>query len=310
MIDLHYDLLTDIYCHIQNGTIEKLIEQYNDTHDDIQGGIFSLYFMSPQEMKDELSIDENEIQVTLLLKTVLPYLRFFNGHQNFLLTIEGCDYLEIDDLEELYELGIRSLLPCWNNPNQYGSGNRDTYGLTAKGYELVRKAVTMGMAIDLAHTNEKTFFDIVSYAASLKTEGFDPILFVSHANVRELCHTLRNLSNTQLDALKELDTVIGLMPHTHFVNEQMDHGTKEEFVQHIQYLRDYFGNVSHIAIGTDNMDTCIDPEFQQRMIFPINQIKEELTQYLEEADYTPQEIQAILFDNGKRILDKIRMKKS
>ena len=59
-----------------------------------------------------------------------------------LFSIEGCDYInDIDELEELYKLGLRSILLVWNNPNKYGSGNRSDYGLTEEGREFIIKAI-------------------------------------------------------------------------------------------------------------------------------------------------------------------------
>ena len=56
------------------------------------------------------------------------------------MSIEFKDYSEdiedTDELETLFNLGLRNILLVWNNPNKYGSGNVSTYGLTDEGREF------------------------------------------------------------------------------------------------------------------------------------------------------------------------------
>ena len=137
MFDMHYDLLTILYFNYKKnnplGNPQKFIEDckriYHD--DNIMGGIVNLYFESPSEMKAELGIDEDELKdVKKMFKTSTE---LFNELQaagiipngEFIFGIEGCDYLKDEkDLKHLYNMGLRSILPVWNNQNKFGSGIR------------------------------------------------------------------------------------------------------------------------------------------------------------------------------------------
>ena len=78
--------------------------------------------MSKEEMKNELDI--KNIDVKEMFKKSVEQLEFLkmSGYikddVKFIYSIEGCDFLEVDDLEYLYKLGLRSILPVWNNQNR------------------------------------------------------------------------------------------------------------------------------------------------------------------------------------------------
>ena len=52
------------------------------------------------------------------------------------------------------------------------------------------------MLIDTSHLNEKGFWDIAKYSNSP--------LVATHSNAHQICPHSRNLTNKQLDAIKEL----------------------------------------------------------------------------------------------------------
>lgn len=70
MLDCHYDLLTSILIHKNN--IEDLKKYFYEIYskDNIIGGIFNLFYMSPKEMKDELNIDYEDIDIIKNLELV------------------------------------------------------------------------------------------------------------------------------------------------------------------------------------------------------------------------------------------------
>lgn len=67
MYDMHYDLLTILYFNLKNNNklsnqdklINDCIKIYNNN---VLGGIIDLYFMSQNEMLDELGITREELQ--------------------------------------------------------------------------------------------------------------------------------------------------------------------------------------------------------------------------------------------------------
>ena len=68
-------------------------------------------------------------------------------------------------------------------------------GLTAIGEELVKACNRLGILIDLAHITEKGFWDVARIS--------DQPLVASHSNVHALTPVARNLTDKQLDAIRE-----------------------------------------------------------------------------------------------------------
>ena len=203
MFDCHYDLLTYIYMNRRN--LRSVISQCRKIFkNNITGGIFNLFYMSEQEMKDELGMEPREIDIIQNLKVVNYLIRRYRiipYNIRYLIGIEGLDYLnDINDIDTLYNLGVRSVGIVWNNKNKFGAGLRaeNTEGLTPLGEQLIEKLVNKKIAIDLSHANEKTFYDIIYKCKELKQKGLDPIVFASHSNAKMYCNVPRNLTYRQL----------------------------------------------------------------------------------------------------------------
>ena len=217
MIDCHYDLLT--YILIKKDEKEFLRNYCKNVYkkDNITGGIFNLFYMTEQEMKEELGIEKNQIDLIENLKEVKEYIRLnkiIPDNINYIFGIEGLDYLEkIDDIDILYSLGLRSTNPVWSNKNKFGGGVRanNKEGLTKLGKILIEKLVNKKIAIDLSHANETTFFDIINICKKMKKEGKDPIVFASHSNAKKVCNVPRNLTDEQILAIKELGGIVGVV---------------------------------------------------------------------------------------------------
>ena len=122
MFDLHYDLLTYIYINRYN--LRKVKKHINKIfNNNIIGGIFNLFYMSPKEMKEELEIKSEEINIIENLEEVKRLIYKNNlipKNIEYIYGIEGLDYLEkIEDLDEIYNLGVRSVNIVWNNDNKF-----------------------------------------------------------------------------------------------------------------------------------------------------------------------------------------------
>ena len=141
MFDLHYDLLTYIY--INRNNIDKVKKHCNRMfHNNITGGIFNLFYMAEDEMKNELAIKLEEIDVIENLKTVKSIIDKNNlipPNISYIFGIEGLDYLRnIEDIDILNEMGVKSVNPVWSNENKFGGGVRSkirTYQIRRKAYK-------------------------------------------------------------------------------------------------------------------------------------------------------------------------------
>jgi membrane dipeptidase len=122
-------------------------------------------------------------------------------------------------LEELYDQGLRSLGLVWSRPNAYAHGvpfrfpsSPDTGpGLTDAGRELVRECNRLGVLIDLSHLNERGFWDVAGLS--------DAPLVATHSNAHALCPSSRNLTDRQLDAIRDSDGMVGVNFAVSFLRE-------------------------------------------------------------------------------------------
>ena len=171
------------------------------------------------------------------------------------LHFEGAENLGPDPgaLEELYEMGLRSLGLVWSRPNAYGHGvpfefpaSPDTGpGLTEAGKELVRECNRLGVLLDLSHLNERGFWDVAGLT--------EAPLVATHSNAHALCATTRNLTDGQLDAIRDSDGMVGV---NFAVASLREDGRDEEdtplktVVRHVDYLVERIG-IGRVGFGSD-----------------------------------------------------------
>jgi membrane dipeptidase len=162
-----------------------------------------------------------------------------------LISIEGGEALEgdIGVLRMLFRLGVRGLGLTWNQENQLATGVGNGVGgkgLSALGRKVIRELNRLGMIVDLAHINEKGFYDALKVSSK-------PVI-VSHANSRVLCDHPRNLSDDQLRALRDAGGVIGLSFCPDFVDKKR--ATVERLLDHFVHVAEVAG-VDHLGFGSD-----------------------------------------------------------
>lgn len=171
------------------------------------------------------------------------------------LHMEGCEALgpDLAGLETFHAAGLRSLGPVWSRPNAFGHGvpfawpsTPDTGpGLTAAGFALVRACDRLGIAIDLAHLTEAGFWDVARTTTR-------PLL-VSHSNAHALTAVARNLTDRQLDAVRESGGLVGLNFATTMLRAdgREDAATPlADMVRHIDHLVGRLG-IAGVALGSD-----------------------------------------------------------
>ncbi len=171
------------------------------------------------------------------------------------LHFEGAEAIDpqLDTLEGLYQAGLRSLGLVWSRPNAFGHGvpfrfqsSPDTGpGLTAAGQELVRACCRLGILIDLSHLNERGFWDV----AALSTGP----LVATHSAVHALCPSSRNLTDRQLDAIRESGGLVGLNFAVSFLRAD-GHNERDTpldvLIDHLDYLIARLG-VDGVGFGSD-----------------------------------------------------------
>ena len=301
MIDLHYDLLSILYqCYLRMdfSYIDKIKSNFRDNN--VSGVIANLYFMNEEEMKEELGDNYGEIDVLEMFRVSTNLFREHFPDTKVLFSIEGCDYIkDIDELEELYNLGLRNILLVWNNPNKYGSGNKGDYGLTELGREFIKKAIDLGISIDFSHMNKKTFYDTYELVKEEIKNGKEVKVIASHSNSFKYCPHIRNLDDDQLKCLKELNGIVGVVSYSGFVlsTNSNSEDLKNKYLEHINYIVSIMGK-NNVGISTDDMDFCtyFFNEDVGPNAFNYSSIKNELNELLKN-DYSEEEIKNILYNN-------------
>ncbi len=230
-----------------------------------------------------------------------------NGTFAILLHIEGAEPLDAEGhtLDVLYAAGLRSVGITHSRSNIFGHGvtwvrsRPDTLpaspdtgpGLTDAGKQLVRHCNKLGVMIDLAHLNEKGFWDV----AALSQHP----LVATHSNVHAISPVSRNLTDKQLDAIRESNGVVGLNYAVSFLREDgqrdPDNTPISLMVDHIDYLVDKLG-IDGVALGSDYDGTTVPSAMVDAAGQPV------LLQGLRDRGYDDDSLAQIAHGNWIRVL--------
>jgi membrane dipeptidase len=219
-----------------------------------------------------------------------------------ILHFEGAEAIdpELDALEVFYRAGMRSLGITWSRPNAFAHGvpfgfpgSPDTGpGLTDAGRELVRACNRLGILVDLSHLNEQGFWDVARLS--------DAPLVATHSNVHALCPSTRNLTDRQLDAVRESDGMVGLNFSVSFLRE--DGGKDPDMpldvmVRHIDYLVERLG-IERVGLGSDFDGTTVPRDIGDVAGLP------KLMTALSAHGYDDASLRKIAHENWIRVLRK------
>lgn len=171
------------------------------------------------------------------------------------LHMEGAEAIDpgLDVLDMLHAAGLRSLGPVWSRSNAFGVGvplrfpsSPDTGpGLTPLGFDLVQACNRLHILVDLSHITEQGFWDVARTS--------DAPLVATHSNVHGICPSARNLTDRQMDAIKDSDGMVGLNLATSFLRPdgQMVPDTEIDMVvRHIDALVKRLGE-TRVGLGSD-----------------------------------------------------------
>ncbi len=176
--------------------------------------------------------------------------------------MEGAEPIDegLDALHIFHAMGLRSLGPVWSRPTVFGHGvpfafpsSPDTGpGLTDAGRRLVRECNRLRIMIDLSHLNEKGFDDVAALS--------DAPLVATHSNAHAVTPSSRNLTDRQLDMIRESGGMVGLNYATSFLRPD---GRKDPdlgwdvILRHLDHLLARLGE-GHVGLGSD-FDGAVTP---------------------------------------------------
>ncbi|MGH2558040.1 MAG: dipeptidase [Thermomicrobiales bacterium] len=179
------------------------------------------------------------------------------------LHFEGAEAIdpELRSLEAFYAMGLRSIGLVWSRSNLFGHGvpfkfpsSPDTGpGLTGAGKALVRACNQLGILVDVSHLNEAGFWDVARLT--------EAPLVATHSCAHALCPSTRNLTDKQLDAIRDSAGIVGVNFHVGFL--RADGGRDAQttpltaIADHLDYFVQRLGE-DKVAFGSD-FDGAIMP---------------------------------------------------
>ena len=159
------------------------------------------------------------------------------------LSIEGAEVIDCkpEKLEEAAEKGIRGFGICWNRANEITGTNAQEpdRGLSAKGKDLVKLALELGLTADVSHLSDPGFWDVEKLAKG-------PFI-ASHSNSRKIHDHPRNLTDDMFRAIRDHGGTVGINLYNLFLGE-------DKVLRHIDHFLD-LGGEKTLAIGGD-LDGC------------------------------------------------------
>lgn len=159
------------------------------------------------------------------------------------LSLEGGECIErCEDIDTLYDKGIRMINLTWNNDNALGGGAfGKNIGLSEMGKRTVEKMNEKGIIVDVSHLCEKSFYDVCEYTKK-------PII-ASHSSSYKICPNKRNLTDEQFEKIKSLNGVVGINMYPLFLTGRMDADIKD-ILLHTEHFLSLNGE-NNIGLGTD-----------------------------------------------------------
>ena len=187
---------------------------------------------------------------------VIPCLRvqdIKNAHENGRVALTFCLESatpienELDRIDVLYGLGVRSMGICYSESNMLGGGMEETNltaGLTDYGYDAVKRMNKLGMLIDVGHTNDKTALETI--------KASDKPVYNSHSGPAAIAqgHTT---GDEVLHALAEKGGMIGVGgAGSGLRTEKHPVGSIESYMECVEYCINVMG-IDHVGCGPDSL---------------------------------------------------------
>jgi membrane dipeptidase len=222
------------------------------------------------------------------------------GRFSAILHFEGAEMIDENfyALETYHAAGLRSLGPVWSRSNIFAHGvpfqfpsSPDTGpGLTDLGKELVIACNMLGIMLDVSHLNEQGFWDLAGITTA-------PIV-ATHSNAHALCPSTRNLTDRQLDAIRESGGMVGVNFNVPFLHPE---GSRDPamplsiMADHVDYLVDKVG-IDSVGLGSDFDGALMPEELSDASKLP------NLMTLLRERGYDDAALRKIGYENWVRVL--------
>ena len=250
---------------------------------------------------------------------------FADGPIAALIGLEGADPLQgcAEKLRHFYKLGVRALIPAWQDNSFSGTAFGENTRLTPEGEALIGLAEELGVVVDVSHLSDRAFEDVCATA----TRPF----IASHSNCRAICPSPRNLTDAMIRALADHGGVMGvnlvppfLVPDLHYEMEEYRKKLRESGIQdkpfqeamqkkyerllrppldwivrHLQHAQK-IGGEDVVGLGGDLDGSTLLPEGISGIAdYP------KIADDLDRAGFTTQQIEKICYKNFMRVFCEV-----
>lgn len=176
---------------------------------------------------------------------------FKEGKIAIIQTIEQASAIdrEVDKIDLLYGLGVRSMGLVYSESNTLGSGLKELGdgGLTDLGYDAIKRMNKTGVILDVSHAGDRTALEAV--------EASEKPVLISHCGTRTLTtmRGARMLPDNVYQAMAENGGVVGVEVAGHAPRTiKNPEPSIECLLEHIVYLIELLG-IDHVGAGPDSL---------------------------------------------------------
>ena len=323
LLDLHADIWTDVTVNRLLGMRSVIKDRYLQRFrkGGMTGGVFVVWNDQPNDSRSRDRLLEGLGAMSAELWENRDIILAVTEPDDFaaamkadklgvMLGLEGLSGIgtNVEMIYALERMGFRLAMLTWNEQNDLSTGPHGDpgRGLTDYGREAVRIMDELKMIVDVSHTNERSFWDILDTATG-------PI-FASHSNVRKICDVPRNLWDEQINAIRDTEGMIGINTFSGFVSQDKSEYTMEKLADHIDYLVELIG-VDYVGFGFD-FDDYLEPDLiapadiPEHSLLGLESISDapNLLKELEHRGYSDSDIRKLAGENFINYYRRVRSK--
>ena len=247
-ISIAYDKQASLYSNNFDVNIKRM-KEYKNYMQFFAAFIASEYYKNPmQRCLDLLNFANSQIQkystaIELCKNSDGVLSAWDKGKAAAVLSVEGGECIQSEnDLNILYDMGVRMVAPAWNNDNMLAGGALGSgKGLSEFGKRIVSEMNKKGIICDVSHLCERSFYDVCSIS--------DKPIVASHSNSYEICTHRRNLKKEQFKEVMNLNGVVGINMYCEFLTGKRT-AEINDILRHIEYFLE-LGGEDNICMGSD-----------------------------------------------------------
>ena len=177
--------------------------------------------------------------------------------QNLGEAVEG----DVDEVERLYNAGVRVMQLTYNSQNLVGTGctDRSDGGLSNHGLAVVERLNDLGAVVDLSHCGTRTTLDGIEHSAA-------PVA-VTHSCCAAVYDHDRAKSDAELEALAAADGYMGVVAVPFFLTARRDEYDLDVFFDHLEHAVSILG-ADRVGVGSDfsSIDADYPPALREGMM--------------------------------------------